>query len=123
MGKITGEIKQGKILVSNWCIVDALNFNKAGLMRQRLDHQIRMADKVLLNKADLVENVDELHHEIRGMNPFAEIKTTTFCNVDFLPGDSVVPKGIQKPSLITIICLICCKKTPKREIKFLLRTS
>jgi G3E family GTPase len=87
-----GSLSEKIYLATNWCIVDALNFKKAGLMRQRLDHQIRMADKVLLNKADLVENVDELQHEIRGMNPFAEIKTTTFCNVDFNPCDASIFK-------------------------------
>ncbi|WP_372950779.1 CobW family GTP-binding protein [Mariniphaga sp.] len=87
-----GSLSEKIYLASNWCIVDALNFNKAGLMRQRLSHQIRMADKVLVNKTDLVENVDELQDEIRKINPFAEIKTTTFCEVEFKPGDDAVSK-------------------------------
>jgi G3E family GTPase len=87
-----GTLSEKIYLASNWCIVDALNFKKAGLMRQRLSHQIRMADTVLVNKTDLVENVDELQDEIRKINPFAEIKTSTFCDVEFKPGDAAGSK-------------------------------
>jgi len=87
-----GSLSEKIYLASNWCIVDALNFRKAGLMRQRLEHQIRMADNVLVNKTDLVENVNELLDEIRKMNPFAEFRTTIFCNADFKPGDASVSK-------------------------------
>ncbi|HDR50211.1 MAG TPA: hypothetical protein ENN90_01125 [Mariniphaga anaerophila] len=88
----SGSLSEKIYLASNWCIVDALNFKKAGLMRQRIEHQIRMADKVLVNKTDLVESVDKLQSEIRKMNPFAEINATTFCNAGFLPGDAAVSK-------------------------------
>ncbi|MGC9352252.1 MAG: CobW family GTP-binding protein [Mariniphaga sp.] len=87
-----GKLSEKIYLASNWCIADAVNFKKSGMMRQRVEHQIRMADKILLNKTDLVENVDELLREIRGGNPFAEIKTTTFCNVDFNPCDASIFK-------------------------------
>lgn len=84
----SGKLSEKIYLASNWCIVDALNFQKAGLMRQRLEHQIRMADKILINKTDLVESTDDIANEIQKMNPFAEISTTTFCNADFNPGDA-----------------------------------
>lgn len=84
----SGKLSEKIYLASNWCIVDALNFQKAGLMRQRLEHQIRMADKILINKTDLVESTDDIANEIQKMNPFAEISTTTFCNADFYPGDA-----------------------------------
>ncbi len=87
-----GSLSEKIYLATNWCIVDALNFKKAGLMRQRLSHQIRMADKVLINKTDLVENVNEITDEIRKMNPFAEINTTTFCDVEFKPGTAAISK-------------------------------
>jgi G3E family GTPase len=92
-----GSLSEKIYLASNWCIVDALNYKKAGLMGQRLNHQIRMADKVLINKTDRVENVDELHDEIRKINPFAEIRKTAFCNVDFKPGDAAVSKFYPDP--------------------------
>jgi G3E family GTPase len=87
-----GSLSEKIYLATNWCIVDALNFKKAGLMRQRLSHQIRMADKVLINKTDLVESVNEITDEIRKMNPFAEINTTTFCDVEFKPGTAAISK-------------------------------
>lgn len=71
-------------LASNWCIVDGLNFAKVGLMKQRVVHQIRMADVVVINKTDLAENgTREIREEIQKINPFAEIRETTFCNIDF----------------------------------------
>lgn len=88
----TGSLSEKIYLATNWCIVDALNFKKAGLMRQRLEHQIRMADKILLNKTDLVESVDELPGEIRKINPFATIITTIFCDADFKSGDAALSK-------------------------------
>lgn len=88
----TGSLSEKIYLAANWCIVDALNFGKAVLMRQRLEHQIRMADKVLINKTDLVESADDIANEIRKMNPFAEINPTTFCDAGFEPGDVAVSK-------------------------------
>lgn len=84
----TSSLSEKIYLATNWCIVDVLNFRKAGLMRQRLEHQIRMADKILINKTDLVESTDDIANEIQKMNPFAGISTTTFCNADFNPGDA-----------------------------------
>jgi G3E family GTPase len=88
----SGSLSEKIYLASNWCIVDALNFKKGGLMGQRLNHQIRMADRVLVNKTDLVENMNELKDEIRKINPFAEIRITAFCNTDFKPEDVSVSK-------------------------------
>lgn len=88
-----GTLGERIFLASNWCIADALNFNKAGLMKQRMEHQIRMADVVLVNKTDLLESdAGPVVEEIRKMNPFADIKTTTFCNVDFELGNSSISK-------------------------------
>ena len=89
----TGSLGEKVFLSSNWCIVDAVNFSKSGLMKQRVMHQIRMADMVLLNKIDLGDgDSSRLTEEIRSINPFAEIKPTTFCEVDFDPEFGQVPK-------------------------------
>lgn len=87
-----GSLSEKIYLASNWCIVDVVNFKRAGLMRQRLEHQIRMADIILANKTDLVIDVDEFLGEIRKMNPFAEIRTTAFCNTEFKPGTVAISK-------------------------------
>ncbi|HSH20024.1 MAG TPA: CobW family GTP-binding protein [Draconibacterium sp.] len=80
-------------LASNWCIVDAQNFAKAGLMKQRVSHQIRMADFVVINKIDLVKNgLETIRAEIKKSNPFAEIKETSYCDIDFELGNSAINK-------------------------------
>lgn len=92
----------GKIyLASNWCIVDAQNFAKVGLMKQRVNHQLRMADVVVINKTDLVtEGTEAMEIEIRKTNPFARLVKTSFCRIDFEPGNRAVGKfyfGDVKP--------------------------
>ena len=80
-------------LASNWCVVDAQNFAKTGLMKQRVSHQLRMADVVVINKTDLVENgLDKIRDEIKKANPFAEIRETTFCDIDFELGNPAINK-------------------------------
>ncbi len=80
-------------LASNWCLVDAQNFTKVGLMKQRVSHQIKMADVVVINKIDLVEDgLEIIQEEIKRANPFAEIKKTTFCEIDFEMGNSAINK-------------------------------
>ncbi len=98
----------GKIyLASNWCVVDAQNFAKVGLMKQRVFHQLRMADVVVINKTDLLEaGTEPVRAEIKKANPFAEIRETTFCNIDFELGNSAINKfyfgeikSLPRPSL------------------------
>lgn len=82
-----GNIGEKIYLASNWCVVDALNFNKTGLMKQRVSHQLRMADFVIVNKTDLIkENTDSIYVEIKKINPFAKIYSSEYCNVDFEEG-------------------------------------
>jgi len=87
----SGPLGEKLFLASNWCIVDAPNFEKAGIMKQRVNQQIRMADIVLINKIDLVKN-HNLAGEIQKLNPFAEIKETVYCNAGFEPGSNAVSK-------------------------------
>lgn len=89
----SGSLASKIYLASNWCIVDAQNFAKAGLMKQRVSHQIRMADFVVINKTDLVKHgIDSIYSEIKKSNPFAKIKETTYCNIDFELGNSAINK-------------------------------
>jgi G3E family GTPase len=88
-------------LASNWCIIDAVNFLRSGKMQQRINHQIRMADRILINKTDLAEDaVPEISEYIKKINPFAAIKTTTFCRMEFQPDILPVPRFfavLEKP--------------------------
>lgn len=89
----SGSLAEKIYMASNWCIVDSLNFARAGLMKQRVSHQLRMADVVVINKTDLLENgTDSIRSEIIKSNPFAEIRETTFCNIDFELGNPVIDK-------------------------------
>ena len=88
-----GSLAEKIFLASNWCIVDAQNFAKVGLMKQRVSHQLRMADVVVINKIDLLKNeIEQLEQEIKKINPFAEIKRSTFCDIDFELGISAINK-------------------------------
>ena len=81
-----GSLSDKMFLASNWCIVDAVNFEKVGLMKQRVIHQLKMADIVLINKTDLIRDEEiriKIREEIKSINPFADIKFTAYCDVDF----------------------------------------
>jgi len=80
---ISNGILRGKIhLAANWCIVDAVHYRRAGNMVRRVVHQIRMADVILINKIDRawVEK-ENLMNEMKQMNPFARIFTTSYCRI------------------------------------------
>ena len=80
-------------LASNWCIVDANNFTKIGSMKKRVSHQLRMADVCIINKIDLVEEgIETIEAEIRKINPFTDVRRSTFCNIDFELGNAAVNK-------------------------------
>jgi len=88
-----GSLADKIYLASNWCIVDAQNFGRVGLMKQRVSHQLRMADVTVINKTDLIEGrLEDLEEEIKKINPFTEIKNATYCNIDFELGNSAINK-------------------------------
>jgi G3E family GTPase len=88
-----GSLAEKIYLASNWCVVDAQNFAKVGLMKQRVFHQLRMADVVVINKTDLVKTgTEQIRAEIKKANPFAEIRETTFCDIDLELGNSAINK-------------------------------
>ena len=88
-----GSLSEKIYMASNWCILDAQNFNKVGLMKQRVSHQLRMADVALINKTDLApRGTEAIEQEIKKINPFAQIKRSTFCNIDFQIGEGAISK-------------------------------
>jgi len=114
-------------LASNWCVVDAVNFLRSGKMQQRLIHQIRMADRILINKTDLAaETVPEITKQVRSLNPFASIQTTTFCHIDFKPGLLPVPRfmplpdhALSRPEVSSMVIKTTRKITETRLSAFL----
>lgn len=107
----SGSLAEKIYLASNWCIVDAVNFNKSGLMKQRVMHQLRMADFVVINKTDLIENnIENLRIEIKKSNPFAKILESAFCNFDFELGKTAINKfyfgeikSLPRPSVNSMV--------------------
>ncbi len=88
-----GNLADKIYLASNWCIVDAVNYAKNGLQKERVTHQLRMADIIVINKTDLLENgTGDLKKEIKNTNPFAEIKEAAYCNIGFEIGAPAVDK-------------------------------
>ena len=97
-----------------YTVIDALNFQKAiDRVRQTL-HQIRVADTIVLNKCDLVDNqVVEIKNKLRTINPFAKIAETSFCNIEldhtarFHPPVSIIgtePLGSPgRPDLCSVV--------------------
>ena len=86
----SGSLADKIVLASNWCIVDAQNFAKVGMMKQRVVHQLRMADVILINKSDQTEEehtIEKIQDEIKKLNPFAEIRNTKYCDTDFQLND------------------------------------
>ncbi len=79
------------------CIVDALNFEKINKLQKRVEHQIRIADKIILNKTDLVKEYEDLNQTLKKYNPFAKIYKTSYCKapIDELLGHQSKTEGIR----------------------------
>ena len=85
-----GQIFQSPLLKNKvyldhvWCLADAQNFEKISALQTRVNHQIRIADTVVVNKLDLAENKsDAVVDRIKYLNPFATILPTSFARIDF----------------------------------------
>jgi G3E family GTPase len=65
-----------------WCIIDGQNYHKVSKMNTRVERQVKIADKIVLNKTDLIEgDPDSLLTGLKALNPDAEICSTTYCQV------------------------------------------
>nr|WP_320120439.1 GTP-binding protein [uncultured Marinifilum sp.] len=66
-------------------LVDGLNFFKGLSSLVRFKHQIMIADKIILNKIDLIKSdTDKLiSKELKILNPYAEIIRTSYGRVDW----------------------------------------
>jgi len=66
-----------------WTVIDAFNFKRDTVLRNRLELQIRIADVLILNKTDLVseDEIAEIKGKLKALNPFAKTEETTFCDI------------------------------------------
>jgi G3E family GTPase len=76
---------KGKVFMGySWTIVDALNFEKVTAIRSRLEHQIRIADTVIVNKSDLAgDKIDSVIASVKKINPFAIVEKSSFARISF----------------------------------------
>ncbi|MCK5824497.1 MAG: GTP-binding protein [Ichthyobacteriaceae bacterium] len=73
-----------KVSLQNiYTLVDAVNFKQTFRIMTRFKHQVMVADKLIINKIDLVDDVEELQNQLKEWNPFAEQKLTTHCDIKF----------------------------------------
>ncbi len=95
----------------SWTLVDAKNFDKLTSIRSRLEHQIRIADTVVINKCDLAEDKGEsIIHAVKKLNPSASIACCTFGRIDFegkkiafrfFPAEK--SNGVSRPDLQSVV--------------------
>jgi len=78
-------VLKGKVYLGySWAIVDAKNFNRIIPIRARLEHQIRIADTVVINKSELAgEEMNSVLLAVKKINPFANVQCTNFAKIDF----------------------------------------
>lgn len=77
------------------CLIDAPNFFKGLNTLNRVKHQIMVADHIIINKTDLVNGpIDEIVSEIKTLNCFASIQSTTYAKISWrqIDASSVVCK-------------------------------
>ena len=88
----TDKLRDKVYMGHSWSIVDAKNFEKLSAIRSRLEHQIRVADTVVINKCDLAENVgiSVIIAEVKRINPFAKIENSSFARIPFEQGKSAL---------------------------------
>jgi len=77
-------LKNKVFLGYSWTIVDARNFDRVKAIRSRLEHQIRIADTILVNKSDLVgSDIETVISAVKKINPFAVVEKSSFARIAF----------------------------------------
>jgi G3E family GTPase len=86
IGQIFQSVKlRNKVYLDySWTIVDARNFLNVKAIRSRIEHQIRIANTVMVNKIDIAGNDTEAIIEaIEKINPFALVEKCSFACINF----------------------------------------
>ena len=103
---------KGKVYLEHvWCLVDAQNFNRIPSLHARLEHQLRSADTVIVNKTDLVsDGAASVISAVRQINPFARCLTAQYGKIDltdtkkalnFFPLGKEIPLG--RPDIESVV--------------------
>jgi G3E family GTPase len=78
------QLKELVHLSACWCIIDVLNYDKIQTMLTRVEHQITIADFIILNKIDQASKglLKAIKDKIHSINSLAVFLETTYCNID-----------------------------------------
>lgn len=75
------KLQETLYLAGTICIVDALNYTKFDNLVSRINHQLQIADVVLINKTDLAVNTKDIEEKISKINPFATLYFSNHCQI------------------------------------------
>lgn len=80
------ELLKYKVYLAHvWSVVDACNFSRTSFLRNRILHQLRIADTIIINKMDLAgEKAGMVMDEVKQINPFAQVVTAIHAKVGVL---------------------------------------
>ncbi len=78
------EILQNKVFLGHvWSIIDSNNYFKTTALRNRIDHQLRIADTIILNKTDLTgDNISQVCDSVKKINPFAHVLPANYAKIE-----------------------------------------
>ncbi len=86
------ELKNRIYLSRIWTIIDSSRFLQQTGLIQRVEHQVRIADDLIVNKIDLSDKseIDQIKNKLKKLNPFAEITESQHCHIPELSIDTFV---------------------------------
>lgn len=93
------KVKEHLFLDHIYTIVDAPRFHVIGDKIGAIRHQIQVADTVVINKTDLVDEKEmkSITNKVKSINPFAEVQPSTFCQVEIKSSN-----GFFKPQPVAV---------------------
>lgn len=77
------ELQQEVYLAGNICVVDAKRFEEQKVLLPRVQHQVMIADHILINKTDEVGDLPLIDEVVKALNPYGKRLNATFCQTDF----------------------------------------
>ncbi len=76
------ELQESVFLAGSVCVVDASGFLKFEKFQQRMVHQVQIANQVIINKIDLVDNCEQVLQKIHQINPQSKKYTSNYCEIN-----------------------------------------
>ncbi|MFV0592213.1 MAG: CobW family GTP-binding protein [Draconibacterium sp.] len=120
--KLNGQV----FLEHIWCLVDACNYNRIPALKLRMDHQLRTADTIIINKVDLAKlKTDEIIAQVKEINPFARLLQGEYGKVSLdglkktLSFYPVEGKALGRPDVTSVVIRSNQEISSKRLNQFL----